>query len=251
MKRRGSLSKSYDRRETKHFPIVNYSSFDSSPIITSTMRPMSQLWLLFLQIATAASLPMLLPTELKHATPTISLSPPHFPPHQLSGENPKNEDDNTDEEPFDNAPITPPAALSALTPLTSSYLLSLTNPSKHQSLEHKTQDDRLDALPAKPTSALPHLRKLDSIRYWASLRTDPDRVAKVQEIEPSSTHSIPICPIAKCNDFLAKASNSAYMRVRQPIHIARDYSDLLTVGIVVLFLGVVVVVELVQKMVDL
>jgi hypothetical protein len=232
------------------------------------MRSTSQLsLLLFLNLAT--SLPIVLPKncldsltcqshlrifESKHSALPPTLSPPHFPSHQLTGKQPKEEDDPTDEEPFDNAPITPSAhtspstALSGSTPLTSAYLLSLTNPSRHYS----THVDGALPRPSMPTSALPLLRKLDSIRYWANLRTEPeDEVAKLKEIESSAIHSIPISPMAKCHHFLTEASNSAYLRVGKPIRIAKDYSDLLVVEIVVLFLGVVVCVELVQKIVEL
>lgn len=231
------------------------------------MRPISQLSL-FLQIATATSIPVLLPPNCEHSLECQShlqifeskpptLSPPHFPSHQLSGSQPKEVEDASDEEEsFDNAPITPPrhthpsTALSALTPLTSSYLLSLTDPPKEPS--HEDLDSDLpDALPAKPTSALSHLRQLDSIRYWASLRTEKAHFVKVQGTEAVTVQSTSILSIARCHDFLTEASNSAYLRVGQPIRIARDYSDLLVVGIVVLFLGVVVCLELVQKMIEL
>lgn len=48
-----------------------------------------------------------------------------------------------------------------------------------------------------------------------------------------------------------KLAGSAYLRLGQPIVMAREYSDLLVVGIVVLFLAAVIVLEAVEYCGDL
>lgn len=153
------------------------------------MKPASPLTLLlFLQFATAVPTPILHPNDCENylqcqsslqirkppATPSTRLLNPHFPDHQL-----QSLDSDDVDEPFDNASSTPPehtnptTALSAETPLTSAYLLSLNNDLGEEQ-ESEEQPSGIDALPAKPTSALPYLRKLDSIRYWADLIPSPD-----------------------------------------------------------------------------
>src|SRR3954453_22320384 len=164
------------------------------------MRPISPLSLLvFLQLTTAA--PILLPEDCFNylecqprthsSTPETHLQIPHFPPHQRrpwdSGDQP------VVEEPISNIPITPSsdtspsAALAGNYPLSTTYLLSLTSPSTpappdfpeealdlpsptSQSSVEDEGEDEVEALPSAPTSALPLLRQLDSLRYWASLR---------------------------------------------------------------------------------
>jgi hypothetical protein len=229
--------------------------------------------LLFLQLTTSAPIPhhrdldeYQLPFSLssKPGTPPTFLSNPHFPPHQLPPW-----DSSSQSSTFDNAPktpseISPSAALSAETPLTSAYLLSLTAPIP-STLEppsaSQTEDE--EALPSKPTSALPYLRKLDSIRYWASLRpnvspnprTSPPTPQKLEQtwgekefLETENAISDgPVSSIIRCQEYLLGAGSSAYMS----IGLARDYSDLLVVGMVVLFLGLVVVSEVIMKVVDL
>lgn len=54
----------------------------------------------------------------------------------------------------------------------------------------------------------------------------------------------------KCGDY-SKLAGSAYLRVGQPMILAREYSDLLVVGIVVLFLAAVVIMEAVEYCGDL
>lgn len=50
---------------------------------------------------------------------------------------------------------------------------------------------------------------------------------------------------------LSKLGGGSYMRAGQPMVMAREYSDLLVVGIVVLFLAAVVVLEAVEYCGDL
>lgn len=255
----------------------NHSLLDnrqSQPPTKPTMRrPASYVALLvLLQLATTAPIPVRLPEDCKShltcrthlqisdstpATPPTTLLFPHFPTHELIGKRPQDENALDDEEPFDNHPLTPAAnmnpseALSSLTPLSSSYLLSLTSPSQPPPQSPPHDHVPLDNLPAKPTSSLSHLRKLDSIRYWTSSRTDLNYAAKTEELQTQDLRDSSVSPIVRCGEFLVSASNSAYLRVGQPIRLARDHSDLVVVGIVVLFLIVVVVVELGQKMVSL
>ena len=102
-----------------------------------------------------------------------------------------------------------------------------------------------------PTPALPILRKLDSIRYWALRNSqEVDEVAKLKEFETDSAYSVLVSPVSKGHDFVTGASNSAYLRVGIPIRLARDNSDILVVGLVLLFLVIVVVVELVERLIE-
>ena len=99
-----------------------------------------------------------------------------------------------------------------------------------------------DFLPSKPTSALPDLRQEDLRRYHASLHAEADKLALGGDVI-----TIPASWYAPCARKKAFESGSAYLRVGQRIEMARDHSDLLVVGIVILFLVIVVVLELVQK----
>ena len=103
-----------------------------------------------------------------------------------------------------------------------------------------------DALPSKPTSALPELREEDKARYWATITSDHQITVK----EGQEVVSDGPVRMAKCGDY-SKIAGSAYLRVGQPIVLAREYSDLLVVAMVVLFLVAVVVVEAVEYFSDL
>jgi len=156
----------------------------------------------------------------KPNTPPTKLSEPHFPSHQLSKQ--------IIDEIYDNTPRTPPKAvsptkaLSATHPLSSSYLLSLANP------------DTTTALPSKPTSDLPNLREEDAQRYWAS-----QAGIKVVELQAPS-HTIKLCGHRQ----------DQYLKI-QGAYLAREYSDFMVVGIVVLFLAIVVAMEVYERFGDL
>lgn len=157
-------------------------------------------------------------------TPPTKLSEPHFPSHQLSSK-------QILDEIYDNTPRTPPKtifptkALSAKHPLSSSYLLSLANPAP----------DTTTPLPSKPTSELPNLRKEDAQRYWASSQAG---ITVVEVSAPS--HTIKLCGHGQ----------GQYLKI-QGAYLAREYSDLIVVGIVVLFLAVVVAMEACERVGDL
>jgi hypothetical protein len=242
------------------------------------MRPTSSLsLLLFLKLTTSTPIPHhrdyheyespLEPDFAKPATPPTTLSNPHFPPHQLQSLNA----DSQFDKPFDNRPKTPPAeippsvALSTETPLTSAYLLYIIRPPPSTiELPSTTTSDEEEALPSKPTAALAQLRKLDSVRYWASLQPNASPKPKIvpptlptfeqlkfeeKEFPESETSSNegPVSSIMRCQEYIMGAGSNAYMSMS----LARDYGDLLVVGIVVLFLGLVVVSEVIIKAVDL
>jgi hypothetical protein len=147
------------------------------------------------------------------------LTEPHFPSHQLSA-NPDSD------EAFSNTPLTPPAtlppsaALTAKHPLSSSYLLSLSS-------------STTNPLPSKPTSALPLLRKEDEQRYWASLRAEAG-------LELQSSQTVKLCGSAQHH----------YLKIKGA-YLTREYSDLMVVGIVVIFLVVVVALEMCERVGDL
>jgi hypothetical protein len=141
------------------------------------------------------------------------------------------------EETFNNAPITPPktispsAALGVAVPLESAYLQSLASPSSTAA----------NSLAAKPTSSLPHLRKEDELRYWAGLLSGPIK-------EEDKEHHKSVTAFVNCAEHLQPAS---YTGVGRPKFMSREYSDLLVVGIVVLFLAAVLVLEAMEKFGDL
>lgn len=199
------------------------------------MKPTSPLsLLLFVQLATSAPIriPSIhstsIPTQYRCAfascqaypsndhTPTTKLSDPHFPAHQLS---------SSEDIPLDNRPYTPtsrilPAeALTAEHPLSSAYLKSLAG---------KTTD----ALPSKPTSALPDLREEDARRYWAEM---------VGAETPTST-SGPGSRKLQCGTHVleAQATSTAY--------VVREYSDVMVMAIVLFFLVLVIGIEAVEKL---
>ena len=60
----------------------------------------------------------------------------------------------------------------------------------------------------------------------------------------------PVSTMPKCGNY-SKLAASPYLRVGQPMIMVREYSDLLVVAIVVLFLAGVVVLEAVRYIGDL
>jgi hypothetical protein len=208
------------------------------------MKPASPVsLLLFLQLASALPLPTkeLVLFDCHHRscfslsnpnTPPTKLTEPHFPIHQLSTPS------QILDEIYDNAarapsPRTPPTkALSSNHPLSSAYLLSL---SKQVST---SKPDSTIALPSKPTSALPNLRKEDAQRYWESQSGSAEGITVVEFSTPSQ--AIKLCGHGR----------DQYLKI-QGAYLAREYSDLIVVGIVVLFLAVVVALEACERVGDL
>jgi hypothetical protein len=214
------------------------------------MRPSSPLPFLFLYLTSAAPIPILLPADCQNfeacqpalsvgsrpSTPPTKLSNPHFPSHQLTSPA-TTAKHHVSEETFNNAPITPPktispsAALGVAVPLESAYLQSLASPSSTAA----------NSLAAKPTSSLPHLRKEDELRYWAGLLSGPIK-------EEDKEHHKSVTAFVNCAEHLQPAS---YTGVGRPKFMSREYSDLLVVSIVVLFLAAVLVLEAMEKFGDL
>jgi len=241
------------------------------PICTFKMKPTSPLsLLLFLQlhVATTAPTPALpsfppdcartscapslraLLTIGKPSTPPTRInSNPHFPAHQLAVD-----DEDPYDEAFNNAPITPPIhvapteALFSDTPLESSYLRSLSNAATSPTLQHspyEVEPHTAAPLPAKPTSALPKLRKEETKIYLASLLP-----ASVKDSQGDEEESIIREGTLKRPSRKPCGLNSGrqYMLVKsQSIVEGRDYSDFMVVGIVVLFLVLVVLAEAAEK----
>ncbi|KAI9050579.1 hypothetical protein LZ554_005740 [Drepanopeziza brunnea f. sp. 'monogermtubi'] len=184
-------------------------------------------------------------SESEPHTPPTRLTTPHFPSHQLLSS-----PDTLKEASFDNTPVTPSestgpsAALASEQPLSSAYLLSLANPAASPSIQkapHHIISD--DALPSKPTSALAALRQEDAVRYWTSLRPASTRQAGETTGSDGPRFNVQLCG---AGNFIS----DHYITLRA-VHLSRDYSDLLVVGIVMLFLIVVVVLEMVERMGDL
>ncbi|CAL3967906.1 unnamed protein product [Diplocarpon coronariae] len=220
------------------------------------MKPASPLSLLLvLQLAAAASiLEKLLPADCHHtscsafraallssksSTPPTRLTSPNFSSHQLSSP------DTLGEEVFDNQPITPSeatpasAALSSEQPLSSLFLLSLANPASKPSIQKAPQQTKIEeVLPSRPTSDLPALRREDARRYWASLRP--------ASTKPESDHPESSSPRHKLHFCGARKFVSGHYATFQGARLVRDYSDLMVVGIVMLFLIAVVALEIVE-----
>jgi len=193
--------------------------------------------LLFLQLtSTAVSLPIIYAHGVSsngHTPSTRILRDPHFPTHQLHS--PTSEA----EESIDNTPYTPTSyipsseALLAHKPLSSSYLKKLAN--------HKPPlDTTTDALPSKPTSALPILRKEDAERYWGSWDEDSGEDAENttpchKDSDPESVYSVYF--------IRSKATSTKYA--------VREYSDVIVIGIVLFFLIIVLFLESLERIGDL
>lgn len=229
-------------------------NYQSEPLKMKPTSPLSLL--LFLQLASATPLPeTLFPSDCQSTscaafrsallssrpnTPPTRLTNPHFPSHQLSSP------DTLDGDAFDNHPLSPSedirpsAALSSDRPLSSSFLLSLTNPASSPSIQKPPQETETEeSLASKPTSALPGLRKEDAKRYWASLR--PASGGKDDEVveDEGPRRRVQLCGTT---EFIAENYVSFH-----GVRLARDYSDLMVVAIVVLFLVAVVALELVER----
>jgi hypothetical protein len=216
------------------------------------MKPTSPLsLLLFLQLASTSPIPFstffpskdcvhssctpsqqvayLLSISKPHTPPT-HLTEPHFPSHQLSPDN------SIPAEIIDNTPLSPPKhtpatiALTASRPLVSSYILSLSSPSPTPS------EDPEAALPAKPTSALGDLRKEDARQYWESLQSLTEITPSKESVFLKEKPRI----IYLCGEVKATTTQSRR-------YSAREDSDLMVVGIVVLFLIMAVAVEAVER----
>ncbi|KAH7317856.1 hypothetical protein BKA65DRAFT_557264 [Rhexocercosporidium sp. MPI-PUGE-AT-0058] len=221
------------------------------------MKPTSPLsLLLFLQLASATPLPeTLFPSDCHYTscagfrsallsskpnTPPTRLTNPHFPTHQLSSP------DTLDAQSFDNHPVSPSkdtlpsVALTSDRPLSSSFLLSLTNPASSPSIQKPPQRaSSEESYASKPTSALPHLRKEDAKRYWASLRP-----ANGRKHDEAVEVDGPRRPVQLCG---TSAFNTENYVSFHGVRLARDYSDLMVVGIVLLFLVAVIALELVER----
>lgn len=111
--------------------------------------------------------------------------------------------------------------------------LEAANPStkKAQSdpVQEQEPEDESVPLPAKPTSALPELRKEDSRRYWASVAGGDNG----DEGPKQNKHA---CTSGAGATFLHRTTA------------VRHYSDCLVVGIVLAFLATIVCLEAVEKM---
>jgi hypothetical protein len=241
------------------------------------MKPTSPLSLLFLSLTIAAPIPSKLPKDClhdpncqswpreifsasspfsnirnDHTPPTRLPSGPDFPAHQLYP--PSSPESHREiEEEFNNSPVQPPkdqrhsVALTSNRPLQSSYLLSLTHPVLQNPPQGELQSSSTEALPSKPTSSLPELREEDTARYWATITSESvDRKEGLEVIISDGSSNA----VVSCGEY-PRLAGSAYLRLGQPIVMTREYSDMLVVGIVVLFLAAVVVLEAVEYCGDL
>jgi hypothetical protein len=212
------------------------------------MKPTSSLSLLLLvRLGIAAPIPIVLPNCQTEAC-TAFVANPNTPPTRLTSPYSPPHDKNLNivvatEERFDNTPITPSAsvspdaALAALKPLSSVYLASLTNPAspppKHNPIPKQETAAETENLPAKPTSALPKLREEDAKRYWA-LRNG------------AGADNNPLIEVVKTKNQVHPCTSDMLVQVTHTTTM-RDYSDIMVVGIVLLFLAVVVALEAVEK----
>jgi hypothetical protein len=190
-------------------------------------------------------------TQSEPATPPAHLrSNPLLPLDQLTSPSSPLEYEH-----FNNLPQTPAAhtdpdaALSTEAPLTSSYLLSITpqpaaqNPVLKADPEASPEKTQVfDAPLAMPTSRPPELRNQDAARHWTSQH------AGAEYKNANDDSAVAACsPIMRCSGSLLGVEGMAGIGT-----LGREYfdNDLLVVGIVLLFLGIVICVELVQKAVE-
>jgi hypothetical protein len=196
------------------------------------MKPALHLLLLFLQPASTFPIPIGTLSPSKHyiynsytpskqaiSLPSIST---RLPSPQLSPDN------SLPSKIIDNTPLLQPKygpttiSLTAFRPLVSSYILYLSTTSP-------TLSKDLEALPAKPTSALASLRKEDMKQYWKSLQLTAEAIPsrKSNNVQvPQMTH---LCAEMKVSS--------------RRWYFAQEYSDIIVLGVVVLFLVLTVVVE--------
>ncbi|EHK97502.1 hypothetical protein M7I_6768 [Glarea lozoyensis 74030] len=112
-------------------------------------------------------------------------------------------------------------------PLSSAFLLSLAHP--------PTKDETTDALPARPTSDLTLLREQDTARYLESISSS---APAIWSDTPSTTIEITISeapPTAPCGH-TPYTPLKTYLVRQQATYVVREYSDVLVVGVVILFL---------------
>lgn len=174
-------------------------------------------------------------------TPATRVKEPHFPTHQL-------ESLQEEEQPIDNRPFTPTSrilpseALLANKPLSSSYLRALSSLHNPQKLPIQVEEPtETSPQPSKPTSALPALRKADRERYWAS------RNRHVEESEAKSSG----LSKTKCGSMELESVNGVYYLHARKDQVARESSDVMVVGIVLIFLMVVLAIEGAERFSDL
>lgn len=207
------------------------------------MKPTSPLsLLLFLRLASSAPIldkechsraciiSLLTSPHSTHQAPPTHFTEPHFPAHQLA-------DDLSPESPATTSSLhSSTESLSSNEPVSSNYLLSLSNPASSASIQHPPHQPSREEythsnenLPSKPSSALEELRAADLRKYWETLRPSPSP-------ERHGRHS--------CSGERMSEGDRYY---HQRIGSRRDYADLMVVGIVVLFLAVVVALEAVER----
>jgi hypothetical protein len=219
------------------------------------MKPTSPLsLLLFIRFATSLPLPLSHKTlalsscgyeSCREAltaggpnTPPTRITDPHFPKHQLSSD--------SEDLIIDNHPITPTShsispdtLITAERPLTSAFLLSLAKPTSAL-IKISVPDQTNNALPSRPTSDLPALRREDLERFLEATSTDI-QASWEGESEMDNARQ------TGCGGMEFTLLPKRY-RVRQKAsYVVREYSDVLVVGVVLLFLATVVCVEAVEK----
>jgi hypothetical protein len=215
-----------------------------------------QSWLHTLFSSISRTKPPPNPYRINDHTPSTRISEPHFPENQYPTSYTLHEIQEhlkypiiifEDEEPIDNTPIypshaqSPSEALALTRPLPSAYLLSLSSSAQNnppQNAPHEPEaSSTLFPPPSKPTSSLSELRQSDSARYWASLSI------------PISIQTQHLAPQDVTSD--GQILRCWKTDMRGPMFRAREYSDLLVVGIVVVFLCAVVLLEAVEYFGDL
>ena len=170
--------------------------------------------------------------------PTINPTNPHFPAHQLSSDS---SDILIDNRPITPIRVSPSSALEAEKPLTSVFLLSLANPTSTHQDSQDERDRVTPALPSKPTSDLPALRKEDARRYWETQNGGRDEYIDSNVPIGGKTTKM------GCGKVDNEGGSESYMVRKRASYVMREYSDVLVVGIVLLFIVIVVGVEAVEK----
>jgi hypothetical protein len=168
----------------------------------------------------------------------IVLSPQHLAEH--SSPSSSSFEDLLEELIIDNHPITPTSesdsldTLTAERPLSSAFLLSLARPASL--IKVGPEDTSKNALP----SNIPALRKEDLDRYLDSTSTEI-QVTREGEVVEDAT------PRTNCGRFEFTLLPKGYRMRQKATYVVREYSDVLVVAVVLLFLLTVVCVEAVEQ----
>ncbi|CAG8951633.1 hypothetical protein HYFRA_00005433 [Hymenoscyphus fraxineus] len=209
------------------------------------MKPISPLSLfLFINLTTASPIPLcskecqiLLKFIHRNTPPARLSSEPYFPTHQQPPQILSEEINNHAHTPSETEVLAPSLVLKVEKPLSSKFLLSISASKPRLQKSPVEAEVENAAAAAKPTSTLPESRKEDLKRYWAALKDE-----KTMKEEQERQEREKVLGIKGCGH--GKFDGHFYM---QKTEYVREYSDVIVVGLVLLFLMGVVGAEVFEK----